>query len=230
MNETRIAVRAASVVAGVTLGAAAVLLGVAVTSAAVAGSSAAPERALRDVLHSPPLLVERSAAVPLAFDAVCQSDALGAPCALSGTVYVRPAGAQQYAALALRTRGDAALLASLPPGATAGDGFAYYAVVREGGGDSMTVPAGGAAAPFHAWVVPSATDVTLGVHRFGDTRRPDRALVHAPWARFRLARAVDRAQPGHDRAIGVCRRLGRVARRARPGQPAARLLHGRGRP
>ncbi len=56
-------------------------------SAAVDATSA--DRALRDVLHTPPSLVEQGQPTELRYDVVCQADAFGKPCTPAGTVFVR---------------------------------------------------------------------------------------------------------------------------------------------
>jgi hypothetical protein len=157
------------------------LLGTQVSSATPPELRASVERGVRDVLHTPPLLFERGRTVELGFDAVCQSDALGARCALSGTAYVQRAGQAAFVELPLVRRGDASLSASLGPSATSTDAIAYYAVLRDGTGGSMTVPAAGPRAPLRAWALPSVETVDLGTHVFGRTRGPDRRVLHADW-------------------------------------------------
>lgn len=166
------------------------LLGAALCTALLGTHVDAPARAtaarvaagagLRDVLHSPPLLLERGKPVTLRYDAVCESDALGAPCALTGDVYVRAAGQPAFVRVPLVARQDSALEATLPATVAAG-AFAYYAVVRDGTGDSFTLPAGGTSGPEHAWFVDEVQTVDLGAHAFGKTRQPDVAPVRASW-------------------------------------------------
>ena len=139
------------------------------------------ERGLRDVLHSPPLLVERGATVSLRYDVVCQSDPAGRPCALSGSVYVRRFGDAEFSRTALVASPGSTLVAALPESASTGDGFSYYAVIGDDAGNEMTVPDGGAVAPQTAWVVPAATSVELGTHVFGHVRQPDGTALRASW-------------------------------------------------
>jgi hypothetical protein len=184
MRGSRIGARTATgAVLGLLAGAAAVsvLLGTQVSAASPPEGRATVERALRDVLHTPPLLFERGRMVDLTFDAVCQSDAFGAPCALSGTAYVRLSGRAAFVELPLVGRGESGLTASLGPSLTSTDAISYYAVIRDGAGESMTVPAGGATAPLRAWALQSVETVQLGTHAYGRTRAPDRFVLHADW-------------------------------------------------
>jgi hypothetical protein len=138
----------------------------------------AVERGLRDVLHTPPLLVRQGSRVTLRYDVVCQADGFGKPCALTGEVFVRRAGDTAYRPTRLAATGEAGLAASvdLPAG-----GISYYAVVEDGAGSSITVPAGGAVAPQRAWAVPDLTSASLGVHVFGRARKPDGRALAGSW-------------------------------------------------
>jgi hypothetical protein len=137
-------------------------------------------RGLRDVLHVPPLLVVRGKPVDLRFDAVCEADPLGAPCTLSGSVFVRVDGEHVYRRLPLQVSGPS-LGATIPAGLTSRTGFTYYAVVEDGAGEQTTVPAGGSLGPNRAWTVARVTSIDLGGHAFGATRAPDGRAVRAPW-------------------------------------------------
>lgn len=140
----------------------------------------AVERGLRDVLHTPPLLVARGQRVNVRYDVVCQSNGLGEPCELSGIIFVRRNGEFGYRRIPLVASEGSALTAALD-GVAAGEGFSYYAIVEDGSGSTITVPAGGAAAPQRAWVVPAMTVAPLGTHAFGHTRRPDSRSMTASW-------------------------------------------------
>ena len=61
------------------------------------------ERGLRDVLHTPPLLVRQGSRVTLRYDVVCQADGFGKPCALEGDVFVRRAGETAFRATPTRS-------------------------------------------------------------------------------------------------------------------------------
>jgi hypothetical protein len=156
------------------------VVGAAVDSQSVP-SAPAVERGLRDVLHTPPLLLEQGGGVSLRYDAVCQADAFGKPCTLTGNVFVRDNRDLAYRRVRLAAAGESTFTATLGPGDVAGDGFAYYAVIDDGAGSSITVPAGGAVAPQRAWTVPALTQVALGTHQFGRTRRPDGRSLSASW-------------------------------------------------
>jgi hypothetical protein len=141
-------------------------------------SPPALERGLRDVLHTPPLLARDGSRVTLRYDVVCQADGFGKPCALKGDLFVRRARDVAYRPTRLAPAGESGLAATVdvPAG-----GLSYYAVIEDGAGSSMTVPAGGAVAPQRAWAVPELTPVNLGVHVFGQARKPDGRVFAAPW-------------------------------------------------
>ena len=140
----------------------------------------AVERGVRDVLHTPPLLVARGQRVNVRYDVVCQSNGLGEPCELSGNIFVRRNGEFGYRRIPLVASEGSALTAALD-GVAAGEGFSYYAIVEDASGSTITVPAGGAAAPQRAWVVPAMTVAPLGTHAFGHPRRPDSRSMTASW-------------------------------------------------
>jgi hypothetical protein len=151
------------------------LAGGAVGASVVAPS---PDRALRDVLHSPPSLVERGQPIELRYDVVCQSDSFGRPCTPAGSVFLRRGGEVAYRRIPLASAGGTVLTAAVD---VPNEGAAYYAVIDDGAGSSMTVPAAGAAAPQRAWSVPSLTQVSLGTHTFGRVQKPDGRAVAATW-------------------------------------------------
>ena len=78
---------------------------------------------------------------------------------------------------------DGRYFVELPPGIAASrDGFSYYAVLRDdASGATITVPAGGEAAPQRSLRVDKATEVKLGKHEFGRTRKADDRIVTAVW-------------------------------------------------
>lgn len=136
---------------------------------------------LRDVLHSPPLLLTPGMPVTLRYEAVCESDAFGGPCALAGDVYIRGAGQAAFARIPLVAGHDSTLEATLPATIAKTRAFSYYAVIRDGTGETFTLPAGGASGPERAWFLDGVQTVELGEHRFGQTRRPDATPVRAAW-------------------------------------------------
>jgi hypothetical protein len=137
-----------------------------------------PDRALRDVLHTPPSLVEQRRPIELRYDVVCQADSFGKPCTPAGSLFVRRGGELEYRRIALASAGGTVLAATVDVPA---QGVSYYAVIDDGGGSSMTVPAAGAAAPQRAWAVHALTPVNLGAHTFGRVRKPDGRAVAATW-------------------------------------------------
>jgi len=170
--------------AGVGFGAG-VCVGMTLLAGGVVGAHTAPtdsppsvERGLRDVLHTPPLLARQGDRVSLRYDVVCQADGFGKPCALAGDVFVRRAGEIAYRPSRLAPVGESGLTAAVdvPAG-----GLSYYAVIEDGAGNSITVPASGAVAPQRAWAVPEFTFTSLGEHVFGRARKPDGRALAAPW-------------------------------------------------
>lgn len=141
-----------------------------------------------EVLHTPPLLVDRGERVPLAFEVVCRFREPEAGeqllpstmCSPTGDLYVRAAGDMQFAKVSLEVN-ERRLTALLPQRYTAGAGFDYYAEVENGLGDLATLPPGGLNAPQHAWTVSDWTSIDLGVHSFGHTRPPDETVAAAGW-------------------------------------------------
>ncbi len=155
----------------------ALLTGGVVSASEVPGDSP-PTIGLRDVLHTPPSLVPEGGTVALRFDVVCQADARGKPCAPNGSLFVRPAGESGYRAVGLAPAGETTLAAKI---AVPAGGLSYYAVIEDGAGSSVTLPASGGASPQRVWAVPELTTVGLGAHVFGRARKPDTRPVAAPW-------------------------------------------------
>ena len=158
-------------------------------------------RALRDVLHTPPLLVEQGRPVELRYDVVCQADVREA---------VR-AGRQRVPSP--RSRGRAIDRShSRPAGGTG---------ARGGGGRSppralllrrdrrrrrelADGAGGGAVAPQRAWAVPSLTQVSLGTHTFGRVREARRSCRRRHLGNGRrCSRAAHWARACPHGAIGV---------------------------
>ena len=80
-------------------------------SAAVDATSV--DRTLRDVLHTPPSLVEQGQPMELRYDVVCQADAFGKPCTSAGTVFVRTGVEHGYRRIALAPAGGTVLAATV---------------------------------------------------------------------------------------------------------------------
>jgi hypothetical protein len=140
-----------------------------------------PARAM-DVLHTPPLLVSLGEPATLSYDIVCPltGDAPGVPCKPTGTLNVRAVGGSGFLQVPLSIV-KGVFSYAVPDILKGGTGFEYYATFQDGRGNTLTVPGGGAAAPEHAWIVPSFTTVDLGTHTFGTTRSPDAVLAQATW-------------------------------------------------
>ena len=140
----------------------------------------------------------------LRYDVVCQADSFGKPCTPAGNVFVRQGGELEYRRIALAPAGGTVLAATVD---VPTQGVSYYAVIDDGAGSSMTVPAAGAAAPQRAWAVPALTPVSLGTHTFGRVRKPDGRAVSCDVGRGgRRSRPAHRARARPHRAIGVRRR------------------------
>jgi hypothetical protein len=163
---------------GFSCGTAAGAIALAVGAVGAAVHATSPDAELRDVLHTPPSLVEQGRPMELRYDVVCQADSLGRPCTPAGSVFVSGGSQLEYRRIALAPAGETALAATVDVPA---QGVSYYAVIDDGAGSSMTVPAGGAMAPQRAWAVPSLTPVSLGTHTFGRVRKPDGRAVAATW-------------------------------------------------
>ena len=142
----------------------------------------AADRAL-DVLHTPPLLIQRGDDVEISYDLVCSLEGPepGRPCSPKGTLYVRGIGESSFEHAELR-RGPAKLFRyPVPARLTNGEGFEYYVEFDDGRGHAVTVPDRGPDAPQRTWVVSNFTTVDLGTHAFGATRSPDAELARAGW-------------------------------------------------
>ncbi len=163
---------------GLSCGVAVGAIAVAVGAVGAAVDATSPEAALRDVLHTPPSLVEQGRPMELRYDVVCQVDSFGKPCVPAGSVFVRQGNGGPYRKIALAPAGATVLAATVGVPA---EGVSYYAVIGDGAGNSMTVPAAGAAAPQRAWAVPALTPVSLGTHTFGRVRKADGRAVMATW-------------------------------------------------
>jgi hypothetical protein len=140
-----------------------------------------------DATHLPPLLYEPDEKVTLRFDINCAPlTAGGDVCAGSGTVFFHPGQSGTYSHLPLKLdpqRSEGRYYAEVPATvSSAADGFSYYAVLRDGtSGATMTLPAGGAAAPYRSLPLTHPTTIALGSHQFGSPRPPDEEVVRASW-------------------------------------------------
>ena len=74
--------------------------------------------------------------------------------------------------------GGAALLGQVPASTVHGQHLRYYAVFHDSEtGQTITVPAAGAAHPRQVWVVSRPVEVRLGRHRFGALTAPDAVVA-----------------------------------------------------
>lgn len=169
---------AAGIVAGV-------IGGIALTSVSAASGPTAAVPDL-DAVHVPPVLTRAGEPVTLRYAIVCAPRDDGEPCDGSGSVFVRRGQSGPFEQLAMR-RGedsrDGRYFVDLPREiASWPAGFSYYATLRDGGsGATITVPAGGAAAPQRSVPLRDATEVALGAHPFGRDRAADKRVVAAAW-------------------------------------------------
>jgi hypothetical protein len=169
---------AAGIVAGVIGG-----IALSSVSAASGPTAAAPDL---DAVHVPPVLTRAGEPVTLRYAIVCAPRDDGEACDGSGSVFVRRGQSGPFEQLALR-RGedsrDGRYFVDLPREiASWPAGFSYYATLRDGGsGATITIPAGGAAAPQRSVPLRDATEVVLGAHAFGRDRTADERVVAAAW-------------------------------------------------
>jgi hypothetical protein len=143
---------------------------------------------LLEATHLPPLLTTLGERVELRYDAFCvvPEATTEAPCELEGAVFVRPGEAGPFRDVQLRDDGaatDGRFSAVVPSTiARAPGGFSYYAVLQSpSNGASVTIPAGGAAAPQQSHPLLRPVRVTVGEHAFGQTRPATARVVEAAW-------------------------------------------------
>jgi hypothetical protein len=169
---------AAGIVAGV-------IGGIALTSISAA-SGPTPGAPELDAVHIPPVLTRAGEPVTLRYAIVCAPRDDGEPCDGSGSVYVRAGQSGPFQKLALKRGADSSAgryFLDLPRElASSRTGFSYYAVLRDAAsGATITIPAGGDAAPQRSVPLGDAAEVALGVHAFGRVRAPDEHVVAATW-------------------------------------------------
>jgi hypothetical protein len=169
---------AAGIIAGV-------IGGIALTSVSAA-SGPTPTALGVDAVHIPPVLTRAGEPVTLRYAIVCAPSDDGEPCDGSGSVFVRAGQSGPFQQLTLKRGDDSSdgrYFVDLPREVAASrEGFSYYAILRHGrNGATITVPAGGAAAPQRSFPLRDAAEVALGVHAFGRDRAPDERVVAAAW-------------------------------------------------
>ena len=97
----------------------------------------------------------------------------------SGSLFVRSNRERSFVRVPLNLRRGPQLWATVPQRLVHGRELRYYAVLRDGAGRSLTLPAAGAQGPSVARVLADARIVRLGVHRFGRTRGADAVVARA---------------------------------------------------
>jgi hypothetical protein len=169
---------AAGIVAGV-------IGGIALSSVSAA-SGPMPAVPGLDAVHVPPVLTRPGEPVTLRYAIVCAPSDEGEPCDGAGSVYVRAGQSGGFQELTLKRGEDSSngrYFVDLPRGiASSRAGFSYYATLHDrSSGATITVPAGGAAAPQRSFPFHDAAEIALGAHVFGRDRAPDARVVTAVW-------------------------------------------------
>jgi hypothetical protein len=90
---------------------------------------------------------------------------------IRGVLYVRNSRLRDFTQIPLAAK-NGSMVARLPGSLATGPKLSYYAVLRDPGGRSVTVPASGARSPQQVWVVDRPLRVSLGTHRFGHLSAP----------------------------------------------------------
>jgi hypothetical protein len=144
---------------------------------------------LIEATHLSPLLTATGDAVELRYDVYCASGAddpdIDVPCDASGNVFVRSGDSGEFREIALQAdRGapEGRYVVRLPEDvASSPTGFLYYATFRTAAGGTVTLPAGGPAAPQQSLPLGRSVDIRLGTHRFDSTSKADRRVVEIAW-------------------------------------------------
>jgi hypothetical protein len=177
----------AATVAGLAVG---VLVAIAAAVATAHHAAAAPEvdiRSLIDATHLPPLLTLPDEPIRLRYDITCVAPGPDPEdCRAGGSVFLRAGQSGPFQELPLQLDASAEAgrwYVAVPDGiAGSASGFSYYAVLRNlTTGASMTLPAGGAAAPQRSYPMRSPVTVDLGTHTFDAVRAADARVAAAAW-------------------------------------------------
>lgn len=195
-----------------------------------------------DVSHLPPLLTVKGEKPVLDYRIACfvpGPDPLnGPPCDAQGDVFIRAGQQGAFRRLPLsadaETPSDGMYSVSVPDDiAASGDGFSYYAVLRNADtGATSTLPRGGAEAPQRSFSMGAAVEVDLGEHDFGAERSATERVVAADWGSgpgevgLQTGRDVSTVGPsafdvGDDGTITVLDQLNGRALRYTPGSATA---------
>ncbi len=189
MDVSRIARRKLAGAAGIVIGGLAGMFTVILAGTAVAHQLAAPSASpVLEATHLPPLLTAAGERVELRYDVFCAAAAVEptGPCKATGSVFVRAGSAGPFRRLSLtedRAASEGRFAAVVPESiAASAAGFAYYAVLRSiETGESMTLPAGGAAAPQRSVPLGKPVHVALGAHEFGRVAARNARVAEAAW-------------------------------------------------
>lgn len=165
------------------------LAGTTLLSAAL-GSATAPtslpptaEEIGLDSLHSPPLLIDRAESPRLTFEVVCPMTHVSSyACEPTGTLFLRSTGDSEFQAIELDRTPQGTLVGDIDATLLDGTSIEYFADLRdEESGLSITIPAGGRAAPQEAWIVDDWVEVDLAELQLEPTRAIDDVIASAPW-------------------------------------------------
>lgn len=185
-----IACRGLTIVLGLTTGALTGIAAVALVGTAVAHRLApSPSLPAIEATHLPPLLTAPRERVELRYNVYCiplEDAQTDVPCEVSGTVFVRSGDRGVFRPLSLRedrTATEGRLFARVPDSlARSLAGFTYYATMRStASGATVTLPAGGAAAPHRSLPLGRSVTVRLGAHQFGFGGASDERVAEAAW-------------------------------------------------
>lgn len=177
----RAAFRAVTVISGLSVAAITAVPGAVPAGAAVAGGGTPRAGAGPDMefVHArPPGLLRPGEKVTLtAFAEIDRSETV-----LAGAAYVRRGTHGRFTRLRMRFSADVDELSVKVPGRfLRGSTFQDYVVVRDPhSGQVVTLPAGGAAAPYRSWIVNHPVAIKLGTHRFGHFAKPQAIVARAP--------------------------------------------------
>ena len=158
-----------------------------VSAQGAGGPADLPGGALQ-VTNLPPLL--RTADDHLAalrYDVTCAAPETDADsgCDIAGTAFVRAGSSGSFQAIPLVADPHALVdryVASLPADVTSASVFSYYAVVHDNRtGETVTLPAGGAAAPERSLLLTRPVAISLGTHVFGAADHASARVASAPW-------------------------------------------------
>ena len=183
-------------IAGALTGGLAAVAAISIATSAIAQSTPAT-RGVLDVTHSPTLLRAPDDPEGLVYEAHCAPAGVEDPeaeCDVAGSVFVRAPGSGSFRQLQLVRSEDSGvrLEAQVPRSLLGEASFEYFAVVSSPDAKaSVTVPAGGAAAPTVSRRLGRAVPVSLGRHPFAGARAPGKRVAKAPWGNGALEAGLE---------------------------------------